>query len=241
MQVRTFRIVSPLNRTVVLAFAIVLAGAGNLLGANTPSIRLGFADQLAFDQPRINIELVDADTGITLGPDFASTFLLDTGANSILAVDDAILELNRAGYRVDGEFFERGVAGVTKFDVSAEYNLRFYGSDGTPFVIEDTRILSSTTTSFCPIPGSCSFFGIVGMPVMNQRVTTMNLSSIGGAGGEIDPFDPFGSVDFMQTNFYDEIPETDKRRYSVQLTPAIFLPHGDGPIPSWSDLAFVPS
>jgi hypothetical protein len=75
---------------------------------------------------------------------------------------------------------------------------------------------------------------------MDQRVTTMDLSSIGGGGAEFDPFDPFTGIDFMQTNFYEELPSTDKRRYSVQMTPAIFESHGDGPLPSWSDLAFVP-
>ena len=235
------------HRTMSSAFSsiLLLVALATLLVpvqllANAPTITLGFADQLAFDQPRIDIQLVDPDTGVTLGPDFASSFLLDTGANSILAVDDAILELNRGGYQVDGQFFERGVAGVTEFDVSAEYDIRFVGSDNREHVIEDKRILSSTTTSFCPIPGSCSFFGIVGMPVMDQRVTTMDLSSIGGGGVEFDPFDPFTGIDFMRTTFFDEIPTTDLRRHSVQLERAVFEPHGDGPIPAWSDLAFVP-
>lgn len=229
----------------ITSFAIISVIAFTLfstmrLNAAVPTIMLGPADQLAFDQPRIAIELVDPRTNQSIGPDFASTFLLDTGANSILAVDDAIFELNRAGYRVEGQFYERGVAGVTEFDVSAEYELHFFGADGTEFTLDNTRILSSTETSFCPIPGLCSFFGIVGMPVMDHRVTSMDLSTIGGGGSEFDPFDPFTGIDFMQTNFYDEIPSTDKRRYSVELTPAIFEPHGDGPLPAWSHLANVP-
>ncbi|MFC1757227.1 aspartyl protease family protein [Planctomycetota bacterium] len=224
----------------LLAISMAIASVPLDAHGEAATITLGAADQLALDQPRINIQLVDPNTGVTIGPDFASSFLLDTGANSILAVDDAILELNRGGYRVDGQFFERGVAGVTEFDVSAEYDLRFVGSDNQDFTIENTRILSSTTTSFCPIPGSCSFFGIVGMPVMDQRVTTMDLSSIGGGSGDFDPFDPFAGIDFMSTTFADEIPSTDLRRHSVQLERAVFLPHGEEPLPSWSDLAFVP-
>ncbi|MCA9215184.1 MAG: aspartyl protease family protein [Planctomycetales bacterium] len=238
--VRTQKINSSFAWRIAAIISITLLALCSHLRADVPTITLGIADQLAFDQPRINIELIDPDTGVVIGPDFASSFLLDTGANSILAVDDAIAELNRGGYKVDGQFYERGVGGVTEFDVSAEYDLRFYGSDGTDLTIHDTRILSSTKTSFCPVPGSCSFFGIVGMPVMDQRVTTMNLSSIGGGGAEFDPFDPFSGLDFMQTTFSDDLPQTEKRRYTVQLDPAIFLPHADGPIPAWSDLAFVP-
>ena len=138
--------------------------------ADTPYILLGPADQLALDQPRIAIELEEMDSGRVLGPSFVTnTFLLDTGANSILAVDDAITELNANGYRTDGTFFEQGVAGFTEFDVSAPYRFNYAGSDGERLSIENARIMSSTEVSFCPVPGLCSFYGIAGMPTMDRR------------------------------------------------------------------------
>lgn len=212
--------------------------------AESPYILLGPADQLALDQPRIAIEFLDPDTGQSLGPGLANTFLLDTGANSILAVDDAVAELNQAGYRTEGVFFERGVAGSTEFDVSAEYDIAYAGSDGVPYVIENGRILSSNTVSFCPVPGLCSFFGIAGMPLMNERVTTMDLSSLGGGsnnGGDIfdDIFDSLLGVDFLETTFSDQLPATDLRRYNIPVIPVAFPPESEGPIPVWVDLPFI--
>ena len=207
-------------------------------GSRSNYIELGPADQLAIDQPRISINLVDPLTGKNLGPNFASSFLLDTGANTTLAVDDSIFELNAAGYRTEGEFYEKGVAGFTKFDVSAEYTFVFAGSDGVEHHLDNIRILSSTETSFCPVPGSCSFFGIVGMPVMIDRVTTMDLSAI-GSGQVGENFEELFELDFLSTTFSDELPETDNRRYTVPLTPARFPAEADGPLPSWADLSFM--
>ncbi|MCP4189099.1 MAG: PEP-CTERM sorting domain-containing protein [Planctomycetaceae bacterium] len=224
---------------IVLFFSILQTAS-----AESPYILLGPADQLALDQPRIAMEFEDPDTGQILGPAFANTFLLDTGANSILAVDDAIAELNRNGYRTEGTFFERGIGGFTEFDVSAEYNINFAGSDGIPNTITDARILSSTTESFCPVPGLCSFYGIAGMPLMNERVTTMDLSSLGGGdtgGGDIfgDIFDSLMGVDFLSTTFSDQLPTTNLRRYNIPVTPVAFDPESEGPIPVWVDLPFV--
>ncbi len=211
--------------------------------AQSPHILLGPADQLALDQPRIAIELAEMDSGRVIGPGFANTFLLDTGANSILAVDDAIAELNANGYRTEGTFFEQGVAGFTEFDVSAPYRFNFAGSDGMRLSLDNARIMSSNTVSFCPIPGLCSFYGIAGMPAMDKRVTTLDLSSLGGGnvgdGGIFDIFDSLAGIDFLSTTFSDQLPETDLRRYRVPVTPVRFEPEGDGPFPIWTDLPFL--
>jgi hypothetical protein len=225
------------------AYIVTLVGlfASSLPAYEFPYILLGPADQLALDQPRVGVELVDPATNRTIGPDLATTFLLDTGANTVLAVDDAVVELNANGYKTEGTFFEQGVAGFTEFDVSAAYRLRFTDSDSVSHQLNDTRILSSTDSSFCPIPGLCSFFGIAGMPLMVDRVTTLDLSSIGGGG--IDPggdiFDDLLGLDFMRTTFSDQLPAAAGRRYSVPVTPSAFRPEGDGPLPSWADLPFV--
>jgi hypothetical protein len=228
-------------RAVILVVAgLLCAGIDSPLVANeSPYILLGSADQLALDQPRISVELIDPATGRVIGPDLASTFLLDTGANSVLAVDDAVAELNQNGYRTEGTFFEQGVAGFTEFDVSALYRLRFTDSNSTRHVLENSRILSSTKTSFCPIPGLCSFFGVAGMPIMIDRVTTLDVSNIGGPDVGDDIFEGLFDLDFMHTSFSGQLPTTTKRRYSVAVTPSAFRPEGNGPLPSWADLPFL--
>ena len=227
-----------MRRVYVRTVLVLFFACSNLYGQRNSYIELGFADELALDQPRISVELLDQNTGQPIGPDLAATFLLDTGANSILATDDSVFELNRGGYQTEGDFFEQGVAGFTRFDVSAEYDIRFTGSDFNTHQIENGRILSSETVSFCPAPGLCSFFGIVGMPAMIDRVTTLDFTTIGGEFGA-DIFEDIFSLDFMSTTFSSEIPATSKRRYTVPVTPSDFRPETDGPVPSWADLPFM--
>ena len=216
-----------------LLFGLCLAT--DTFGGVKPEIVMGPADELAVDQPRVALQLVDTVTGENIGPEFAATFLLDTGANAILAVDDAVAELNGNGYRTEGVFYERGVAGIAEFDVSAAYQLQYIDSEAVTHAIDDVRILSSTEISFCPVPGACSFFGVAGMPLMEHRVTTMDFSSI--VGGNIE--DPFEGVNFMSSVFSDSVPTTSDRRYSLPTTPSKFEPEGDGPLPSWADIPFL--
>jgi hypothetical protein len=231
------------NTKRVLAVGLTLAILGtSVTSAASPYILLGPADELALDQPRVALELIDPSNGNSLGPDLANTFVLDSGSNSILAVDDAVYELNSNGYRTEGTFFEQGIGGFTQFDVSAAYDITYAGTDGQTETIPDGRILSSSTTSFCPIPGLCSFFGIIGMPAMENKVTTLNLASLAGDGGEVTIEDllsgDFG-IGFLETTFDQQVPETDLRRYHVPVTAVHFPPEGPGPLPSWSDLPFV--
>ncbi|MCA9152422.1 MAG: aspartyl protease family protein, partial [Planctomycetales bacterium] len=163
---------------------------------------------------------------------------------SILATDDSVAEMNSNGYRTEGTFYEQGVGGFTEFDVSAKYHVNFGGADGAVNTVENARILSSETESFCPLPGFCSFFGIAGMPLMDGRVTTFNISSLGGgAGGGFDLNDILSGgglqFDFLETTFSDTMPDTNLRRYHVPLSPLHFPAEGDGPLPSWSDISSV--
>ena len=224
------------STALLITFTPPASGAG-------PYYTLGPAEELALDQPRIAVEFVDPDNGRIVGPNLANTFLLDTGANSILIVDDAIRELNQGGYRTEGTFFEQGVGGFSEFDVSAAYDINFAGSDGQRVTIEDARALSSTTESFCPVPGLCSFFGIMGMPAMENRVTTLNMQSlVGDAGGGLSIDDIFTGgleIGFLETTFSDTLPATDKRRVNIPVHAVEFLAEGPGPLPSWSDLPFL--
>ena len=115
-------------RSLALAMLACVASSMDTRAA-APYITLGPADEIALDQPRVAIELVDPATGASLGPSLANTFLLDTGANSILASNEAVADMKPRGYRTEGTFLEQGVAGFKEFDVSAPYNIRFAGGD----------------------------------------------------------------------------------------------------------------
>jgi hypothetical protein len=60
-----------------------------------PFIDLGASDNVALDQPRVTVEFGDASGG-SIGPDIFNSWLLDTGANTILAFKTAIDDMNDA-------------------------------------------------------------------------------------------------------------------------------------------------
>ena len=138
-----------------------------------PFIDLGASDNVALDQPRVTVEFGDA-SGRSIGPDIFNSWLLDTGANTILAFKTAIDDMNESPppYQVEGLFNELGVGGSQLFYISAPYRLDFAGTSGVRQTIVDTRIISDATrdvSMFGP-------FGIVGMPAMTGRVTTLDFT-----------------------------------------------------------------
>jgi len=160
-------------------------------------IDLGPASGIALDQPRVAVEVYVPQPEQSFGPEFFNTFLLDTGSQGILAQANAYADLADAGYQVEGTFYEQGVSGTIEFDVSAVYNFRFAGTDGTPHTLENVRIMSHETML-------CGFDGIVGMPAMVDRVTTMDLR-------------PMEGIDLMEVAFSDTLPADNGHRYSVPL------------------------
>ena len=91
---------------IVLGLLLSLLAVGEARAA-APFIDLGPSDNLALDQPRVAIEVFEDAAGTnSFGPEFQNTFLLDTGATGILAVDGSASELVTAGYETVGEFQE---------------------------------------------------------------------------------------------------------------------------------------
>jgi len=208
-----------------------------------------------YEQPFVEVELGNVVGDITygLGP-YGSVFglglyplngfLLDTGANSILSAKDATLDLE-AGYRTEGLYHEWGVAGYTEFDVSAPYRLDFRGTDGVPHTLPKTedqvRILSSTTVE---LGGSIligGVAGIVGMPAMAGRVTTLDMS---GWAGTTDIFD----IDPLGVEFSSAPPPGDGNRYSVLVDDRVSFMAEEGrppdappnsPLPIWAPVPFM--
>ena len=196
-----------------------------------PFIDLGASDNVALDQPRVTVEFGDA-SGRSIGPDIFNSWLLDTGANTILAFKTAIDDMNESPppYQVEGLFNELGVGGSQLFDISAPYRLDFAGTSGVRQTIVDTRIISDATrdvSMFGP-------FGIVGMPAMTGRVTTLDFT----------PWLTFAEGNFlMAADFSAELPAPAGPRYSISVDDRVsFSPEGEviagDHAPVWADIPF---
>ena len=194
---------------------------------------LGPSDNITLDQPRVAVELFDVANPAdpeSLGPSASNTFLLDTGANSILAFGPAVKEMNDLGYTTDGTFDELGVGGVTTYDVSAAYRFDFAGSNGIRQTLAGTRILSDQDEN---AGGVGSFNGIVGMPGMVGRVTTLDYSGwSGGLTGDLSNI-------YMSTEFSTTVPAGLGHRYSVVAQPKPFTPEGATSMPAWAPVPFL--
>ena len=196
-----------------------------------PFIDLGASDNVALDQPRVTVEFGDA-SGRSIGPDIFNSWLLDTGANTILAFKTAIDDMNESSpsYQVEGLFSEIGVGGSQLFDLSIPYQLDFAGTSGARQTRADTRIISDASrdvSMFGP-------FGIVGMPAMAGRVTTLDFT----------PWLTFGEGNFlMAAEFATDLTAPVGPRYSITVDDRVsFSPEGqviagDHP-PVWSNVPF---
>ncbi|HYW81365.1 MAG TPA: retropepsin-like aspartic protease, partial [Thermoguttaceae bacterium] len=210
-----------------------------------------------FDQPYVEIEMFSGDFGLGpygselgLGVYMLDRFLLDTGANSILAAKGPTLDITSHGYQTEGDYHEQGVAGYTAFDVSAPYRFDFFGTDGVrqtlPQTEDSVRILSSRYVELGGPIYAGGIAGLVGMPAMVDRVTSLDLTQMAA------PTDIFGEatgvmgVTFAQGE--NALPPGNGLRYSVPVDtrvafdPADGLPPGsppDAPLPVWGDVPFL--
>jgi len=200
-----------------------------------PYIDLGPADNVAWDQPRVAVELfTDAAGTGSVGPGMFNTFLLDTGANSVIAMASATQEMMQPPhvYTTEGKFLEQGVAGTSEFDISSPYRFDFAGSSGIRNTLLDTRILSdpeNDVSMFGP-------WGIAGMPLMVNRVTTLDMTGWITVSGLEDYY--------MQVAFANTVPAGNGHRYSVAVDnritwdPEEQVIAGDYP-PVWADVPFL--
>jgi len=198
-------------------------------------IDFGPSDNIALDQPRVAVELAeDPPDGIvgnwrSLGPGYFNTFLLDTGANSVMCMASATGELD--GFVTEGQFEELGVAGGHLMDISAEYRLDYAGTSGIRNTIDPARILSDAERDFSQMGP----WGIVGMPGMAGKVTSLDMTvwSGGGTGLEL----------YMTTEFGSTLPASNGHRYALQVDNRVaFRPEAsiiDGEPPVWADIPFL--
>ncbi len=205
-----------------------------------------------FDQPYVEIEMFDEARGLgPYGSAFGfgiypyNRFLLDTGANSILSAAEATLDLASRAYQTEGTFRELGIAGFTEFDVSAPYRFDFVGTDGQTHTLsqseDDVRILSSEEVYLAGSLADGGIAGIVGMPAMAGRVTTLDMSSWADTADLFD-LQPIG------VTFSDALPPGEGVRYSVAVDDRVWFDPEDGrppgapddsPLPVWAPVPFM--
>ncbi|MFO0912193.1 MAG: aspartyl protease family protein [Pirellulales bacterium] len=194
----------------------------------------------AYDQPFV--ELTMLDNGRELGPTAQrKTFLLDTGANGILAVGGAASDLASQGNFNVGTFDEIGVGGATTYRVSAPYTAKIDGTNS--ITLDNVRILSDPLTNFGE---QVPFEGIVGMPAMVNRVTSLDMSATSG-GGSLDGVDLTdidaliaalsNSFSGIGVSFHDSVPASNGHRVGVPVRALHFDSEQGGPNPSYAPLA----
>src|SRR5688572_6892526 len=211
-----------------LACALIM---GNAHAA--PWIDMGVKDEFAFDQPAVTFELLANDgSGNSLGPTggdffgFTNRFILDTGATSIIAINDAEAELQDNGYVSENTVLEQGVAGFSELDVSALYTVKIADSAGATFNLPNTRIMSGQ------FPDLFGVNGIVGMPGMVGRVVTLDET----VWADIE--DIFDIVP-LDVHVSSSLPASNGHRYSTPIRGQTFDVVGDPPLPSASPIPFV--
>ena len=212
-------------RNLSSVFLALVFVAGNHAAIAGPMIQLGPSDNIAIDQPRVAVEVYRPQPEYSFGPELFNTFLLDTGANGILAVGASVEEMAARGYQVEGTFVETGLAGQVVYDVSAAYSFDFAGTDGARQTLSGVRLMSNAGGDLG------GFDGIVGMPGMVNRITTLDLAAM------INPGSEFG-IDYMHVVFPTSLPPDNAHRYGIPLELVEFDP-GPGIVPTYAPLPYV--
>jgi hypothetical protein len=199
---------------------------------------LGRSDNIAIDQPKVTIEVIDSQNGdASLGPATFSTFLLDTGATSVLVAAEATGELEQAGQdqgiplrKYGIQYDEQGVAGTNLWDVSMPYRVDYAGYSGVRHTLNGNQFLTSEDNSFSFLGP----WGIMGMPGMVGQVVNLDMTPWSTLQ---DPEDLSLKVDFSS-----DLPAPTVHDYSVPLHLQDFPADGQlpgGPIPTMAPLPFV--
>src|SRR4029079_7362407 len=149
---------------------------------------------------------------------------LDTGASSIIALNDAVDDLNSHGYVTENQIEEQGVAGFSLLDVSAPYQVKLTDSDGSNVTLQNKRILSGQIESLFGTNG------VVGMPAMVGRVVTLD-ETVWANVTDILDLDPLG------VRLSNALPSSNGHRYSVPIHAKRFDATGNPPLPSSSPVS----
>ncbi len=224
----------------LLVFAMALSWATDAQARQF--IDMGVKDDFATYQPSVPFEVFTNDVNETsLGPGiqidglgiFGNSLLLDTGASSIIVMNDAETTLRQNGLVTEGQIFEQGVAGFSIVDVSAPYKIKTAGTDGVEHMLADTRIMTGQ------FPDLALINGLVGMPGMVGHAVSMEIQPSAGGG---DIFDLLPTVDLL---FSNSLSPNEGSRYSIPFNAKSFnltsndTVNGNDPLPTQSPLPML--
>ncbi len=223
-----------------LVFAMALLWATGVQARQF--VDMGVKDDFATYQPSVPFEVLTNDANETsLGPGvlidglgiFGNSLLLDTGASSIIAMNDAETTLRQNGFVTEGQIFEQGVAGFSVVDVSAPYKIKIAGTDGVEHMLSGTRIMAGQ------FPDLVLFNGLVGMPSMVGHAVSMEIQPSTGGG---DIFDLLPTVDLL---FENALASGGGHRYTIPFTAKSFnltsddTVNGNDPLPTQAPLPML--
>lgn len=241
------RHIGGVRRSGILFFFLLFLG--KIASAAQPYIDMGpLQDPLS---PDMRWAYVNVEMSPSLGP-YGSTenmlgipaahnrLILDTGANSALFVAEAAAELESRGIVDVGDYVEMGVSGAETYNVSAPYRYQFWGTtSSTRYTLSPDGGTQVMYNSAADIGGRLadsllySVPGILGMPAMTGRVTTLDMR----------PWITSEDFSYMDTSFSQIRPTVADHRYSVELRAD---PHFDpvppvpgGPTPVWANVPFA--
>jgi autotransporter-associated beta strand protein len=194
-----------------------------------PSDNLATAGLPPIDQPVVQVQLYTNPTtndGSPIGPSISNSFILDSGASTILAAAAATSDLNNGHmFQTVADYNEQGVAGFSPTRVSAPYRFDYAGTNGIPSSLYSTRILASSDLNLD------SFDGIAGTPLMVGHGTTVDMTTL--------------PSDFaMNVRFWNATPASNGHRYDVPLQmvnfPLTGQVHPTDPLPTSAPLSEAP-
>jgi hypothetical protein len=212
-----------------------------------PRIDMGLKDDAAFSQPIVEFELFDligtSGKGPSLGPDgdpdilfFPNQLILDTGATSIIVMNDAESSLQSNGYVTVNQVEEHGVAGSEPVDVSDDYYIEVTDAAGNVTPLPGTRILSGQ------FPDLVGINGIVGMPAMVGKVVTLDLtdwSNIGPVEDIDDLLEALEALSAVDVQLNNSLPTSNGHRYSVPIRAQSFPLSDPGVLPTSAPLPML--
>jgi autotransporter-associated beta strand protein len=194
-----------------------------------PSDNLATVGLPPIDQPLVQVQLYTSPTnndGSPIGPSVSNSFILDSGASTILAAATATSDLNDGHmFQTVADYNEQGVAGFSATRVSAPYRFDYAGTSGITSSLYSTRILASSDLDLD------SFDGIAGTPLMVGHGTTVDMTTLPN--------------DFaMNVRFWNTTPASNGHRYDVPLQMVNFPLNGQvhptDPLPTSAPLSEAP-
>lgn len=222
---------SPLLACRAGALAVLISSLVAAVSAQwNPYVLLGDSDILALDQPRVAVEFIrHTPNPQSMGPSFFNTFLLDTGASGVVVAGPAYSELVAEGYQTVANYYEQGIAGFTVMRVSQPYQVDYAGTSGIRNTLTGIRAMSNADFNIG------SFGGIMGMPAMVGKTTTIDFTPW-ATGTDLFLYNDFSSA---------PPPSPTGHRYTVPLRlyefPLTGQEHPGDPLPTSSPLPFLPT